>query len=296
MPDAAPPDDVPIVAELCDFIRTNLAAPLTLSALGRRAGMSPAHLQRVFKRVVGVSPRQFADACRLDHLKAGLKGGTTVTTALVDAGYGSSSRLYERAAGQLGMTPREYQRGGPAAAVRYATAACDLGRVVLAATDRGVCAISLGGTDDELVSFLQAEFPAARLAQDDAGLHEWLAELLRHLGGGQPHLDLPLDVRATAFQRRVWEELRRIPYGQTRTYKQVAEAVGRPRAVRAVARACATNPASVVIPCHRVVGSDGQLTGYRWGLSRKQKLLEREKEAGFTAEGAEGAEKKSVKR
>lgn len=289
MPVPAPPDDVPIVADLCAFIRANLDVSLTLAALGRRAGMSPAHLQRVFKRVAGVSPRQFADACRLDRLKAGLKGGSTVTTAMTAAGYGSSSRLYERAAGQLGMTPKEYQQGGPAAVVRYATAACDLGRVVLAATGRGVCAISLGDSDADLTAFLRAEFPAARLDRDDAGLAAWLGELLRHLGGDRPHLDLPLDVRATAFQRRVWEELRRIPYGETRTYKEVAEAVGAPRAVRAVARACATNPASVVIPCHRVVGSDGKLTGYRWGLSRKRKLLERETgRTAFTAEDAEG--------
>jgi AraC family transcriptional regulator of adaptative response/methylated-DNA-[protein]-cysteine methyltransferase len=268
---------VPIVAELCAFIRANPDARPTLAALARRAGMSPGHLQRVFKRVAGVSPRQFADACRLDRLKAGLRGGEDVTTAMYAAGYGSSSRLYERAGDQLGMTPGTYRKGGPAEVIRYATAGCDLGRVVLAATSRGVCAVSLADTDDELAAFLAAEFPAARLDRDDAGLRGWLEELLRHLAGEQPHLGLPLDVRATAFQRRVWEELRRIPYGETRTYAEVAAAVGSPAAVRAVARACATNPASVVIPCHRVVGSDGKLTGYRWGLARKQKLLEREK-------------------
>lgn len=278
MPVPATADDaVPIVAELCAFIRRNPDAPATLAALGRRAGMSPGHLQRVFKRVAGVSPRQFADACRLDRLKSGLREGEDVTTALHAAGYGSASRLYERAGDQLGMTPGDYRRGAPAQTIRYATAGCDLGRVVLAATDRGVCAVSLADTDDDLVAFLAAEFPAATLARDDAGLRGWLEELLRHLAGDQPHLDLPLDVRATAFQRRVWEELRRIPYGQTRTYAAVAAAVGAPAAVRAVARACATNPAAVVVPCHRVVGSDGKLTGYRWGLGRKQKLLEQEK-------------------
>ncbi|MBX9584006.1 MAG: methylated-DNA--[protein]-cysteine S-methyltransferase [Gemmataceae bacterium] len=274
---AADDGAVPIVAELCLFIRAHPDARPTLAALARRAGMSPGHLQRVFKRVAGVSPRQFADACRLDRLKAGLREGEDVTTALYAAGYGSSSRLYERAAGQLGMTPGTYRKGGPAEVIRYATAGCDLGRVVLAATARGVCAVSLADTDDELAGFLGAEFPAARLDRDDAGLRGWLEELLRHLAGDQPHLGLPLDVRATAFQRRVWEELRRIPYGETRTYAEVAAAVGSPAAVRAVARACATNPASVVIPCHRVVGSDGKLTGYRWGLARKQKLLERER-------------------
>ncbi len=278
MPDPVQDDDgtVPIIAEICEHIRANLDASLTLAALGRRAGMSAAHFQRVFKRIVGVSPRQFTDACRLDRLKAGLKEGGTVTTAMMEAGYGSSSRLYERAGDQLGMTPGEYQKGGPAVVVRFAIATCELGRVILAATDRGVCAISLGDSDDDLTAFLRDEFPSAELRRDDPGLRDWLDDLLRHLAGGQPHLELPLDVRATAFQRQVWEELRRIPYGQTRTYKQVAEAVGRPTAVRAVARACATNPTSVVVPCHRVVGSDGKLTGYRWGLDRKRQLLERE--------------------
>ena len=274
MPDS---DSVALIGELCEFIRANPDGPHTLASLGRQARLSPAHLQRVFKRVVGVSPRQFADACRLDRLKTGLKGGETVTTAMFAAGYGSSSRLYERAHGQLGMTPGEYRIGGLHATVRYATAKCDLGRVLLAATDLGVCAVSLGDTDTDLTDFLRTEFPAATLTRDDAGLAQWLAELLRHLAGSAPHPDLPLDVRGTAFQRRVWEELRKIPYGQTRTYREVAEALGEPTAVRAVARACATNPASVVIPCHRVVGSDGSLRGYRWGLNRKRKLLEKER-------------------
>lgn len=280
MPDTAAADDgtVPLIAEVCDFIRGNLESSLTLAVLGRRAGMSPAHLQRVFKRVVGVSPRQFADACRLDRLKTGLKGGRTVTTAMIAAGYGSSSRLYEKAAGQLGMTPGEYRDGGPAVAIRFATAECDLGRVLLAATDRGVCWLNFGDTDDEMEAALRAEFPAAVVEGHDPQCAAWLAEVLRHLAGRQPHLELPLDVRATAFQRRVWEALRQIPYGQTRTYQQVAAAIGEPTAARAVARACATNPASVVIPCHRVVGSDGQLRGYRWGVARKKKLLAQEKE------------------
>jgi len=268
---------VSLIADVCEFIRDNPETPHTLARLGRQAGLSPAHLQRVFKRVVGVSPRQFADACRLDRLKSGLKGGESVTTAMFAAGYGSSSRLYEKAAGQLGMTPGEYQKGGSRATIRYATAACHLGRVLLAATDRGVCAVSLADKDAELRGFLESEFPAAELERDDAGLADWLAALLRHISGDVPHLDLPLDVRATAFQRRVWEELRKIPYGETRTYQQVAEAIGEPTAARAVARACATNPASVVIPCHRVVGSDGGLRGYRWGLARKKKLLAGEK-------------------
>jgi len=269
---------VPIIGESCSFIRTNLDRTWTLAELARKAGMSAAHFQRTFKRIVGVSPRQYADACRLDSLKQHLKAGRTVTRSIVGAGYGSSSRLYERAGSQLGMTPRQYQNGAPNAVIRHATAACELGRVLLAATDRGICALALGDTDDDLDAFLAAEFPGAELRRDNSGLAAWLEQVLRHLAGDEPHLDLPLDVRATAFQRKVWEELRRIPYGETRTYQQVAQALGQPRAVRAVARACATNPASIVIPCHRVVGAGGKLTGYRWDIRRKKRLLERERD------------------
>jgi AraC family transcriptional regulator of adaptative response/methylated-DNA-[protein]-cysteine methyltransferase len=274
---AADGHTVAVIRSLCEYIRTREEGPPTLAALGKRAGMSPAHLQRVFKRVVGVSPRQYADACRLDRLKSGLKEGETVTTALYAAGYGSSSRLYEKAAGQLGMTPGEYQKGGLQAAIRYTTARCALGRILMAATERGICAVSLGDADAELLAFLQEEFPAATHTRDDAGLARWLEELVLRTEGEAPHLDLPLDVRATAFQRRVWEELTHIPRGETRTYRQLAESLGEPKAVRAVARACATNPVSVVVPCHRVIGSDGGLRGYRWGLNRKKKLLENEK-------------------
>ncbi len=277
MPTAAPDaDTVSLVADLCDHIRAHLETPLTLAELGRQAGFSPAHLQRVFKRVVGVSPRQFADACRLDRLKHKLKGGDTVTTAMTAAGYGSSSRLYERATDQLGMTPGQYRKGG-AVAIRFTTAKCPLGRVILAATPKGICWLSFGDTDKEMVSALRIEFPKATVARADAELAPWLTELQRHFAGEQPHLDLPLDVRATAFQRRVWDALLAIPYGETRSYKQVAEAIGSPTAVRAVARACATNPVAVVVPCHRVIGSDGKLTGYAGGLHRKKKLLDAEK-------------------
>jgi AraC family transcriptional regulator of adaptative response/methylated-DNA-[protein]-cysteine methyltransferase len=175
------------------------------------------------------------------------------------------------------MTPATYRRGAAAVAIRYTAADCPLGRLLLAGTERGVCAVYLGDDDAALEAELRREFPAAEVSRDPDGLDPWVAEVVRHLRGAQPHLDLPLDVRATAFQCRVWEELRKIPYGSTRTYRQVAEALGRPSAVRAVARACATNPVSLVIPCHRVVRGDGGLGGYRWGLSRKQALLDREK-------------------
>jgi AraC family transcriptional regulator of adaptative response/methylated-DNA-[protein]-cysteine methyltransferase len=269
-------DSVALIGSLCEFIRSNPDGPPTLAVLGRQAGMSAAHLQRIFKRVVGISPRQFADACRLDRLKNGLKKGESVTTAMFAAGYGSSSRLYEKAAGQLGMTPGRYRKGGIQTTIRYTTAPCSLGRVILAATDKGVCAISLGNTDAELSAFLDEEFPNSTRERDDTGLAKWLKELLKRLSGEAPHIELPLDIQATAFQRRVLKELENIPIGETRTYREVAEAIGKPTAVRAVARACATNPVSVVIPCHRVIGSDGGLRGYRWGLDRKKKLLANE--------------------
>ena len=276
-PDQTSPADpqIELVRRLCRLIESRPEQNLTLADLGAEVGLSPAHLQRTFKRVTGISPRQYADACRLGRLKARLRDRSTVTRALYEAGYGSSSRLYERASSQLGMTPATYRRGAPAVAIRYTLADCPLGRLLLAATDRGVCAVYLG-EEGHLTAELRREYPAAELSRDDETLRPWLADLLDHLSGQQPHLDLPLDVRATAFQWRVWQELRKIPYGSTRTYLEVAEALGRPTAARAVARACATNPVSVVIPCHRVVRGDGGLGGYRWGLGRKRALLERE--------------------
>ncbi|VTR92220.1 family transcriptional regulator : Transcriptional regulator, AraC family OS=Ktedonobacter racemifer DSM 44963 GN=Krac_3207 PE=4 SV=1: HTH_18: DNA_binding_1 [Gemmata massiliana] len=272
MPTVADPDTVSLVADLCDYIRANLETPLTLSHLGKQAGFSPAHLQRVFKRVVGLSPRRFADACRLDRLKTKLKGGDTVTTAMTAAGYGSSSRLYERAADQLGMTPGQYQKGGPVT-IRFTTAKCDLGWVLLAATEKGICWLSFADSVVQAETALRAEFPAAAVDRNDGELEPWLTELQRHLAGDQPHIELPLDVRATAFQRRVWDALLAIPYGETRSYREVAEAIGAPTAARAVARACATNPVAVIVPCHRVIGTDGKLHGYAGGVHRKKKLL-----------------------
>jgi AraC family transcriptional regulator of adaptative response/methylated-DNA-[protein]-cysteine methyltransferase len=274
---------VETVRRVCRHIEANLETPLTLAALGEQASLSPAHLQRLFKRITGVSPRQYADACRLALLKTRLKERRTVTMALYEAGYGSSSRLYERAATQLGMTPATYQHGGRAVTIRYLLTDSPLGRLLLAATERGVCAVCLGDRDADLEAALRREYPAATIARDDAELQAWAGELLEHLHGRQPHLDLPLDVRATAFQWRVWQALRAIPYGGTRTYSEIAEAVGNSKAARAVARACATNPAAVVIPCHRVVREDGGLGGYRWGLGRKETLLAQEKETAETA-------------
>jgi AraC family transcriptional regulator of adaptative response/methylated-DNA-[protein]-cysteine methyltransferase len=270
---------VELVRHICRHIETHLESAITLDALGAQARMSPCHLQRVFKRVMGITPRQYADACRLGVLKSRLKERRTVTMAMMEAGYGSSSRLYERASSQLGMTPGTYQRGGTAMQIRYTIAACPLGRLLLAGTERGICAVYLGDDDAKLAAELSREFPAAEVGRDDEGLMEWVGALVNHLNGQQPHLDLPLDVQATAFQWRVWQELQAIPYGSTRSYSEIARALGQPTAARAVARACATNPVSLVIPCHRVVREGGGLGGYRWGLHRKQALLDHEKEA-----------------
>ena len=266
-----------LVKRVCGYIEANFDEPLTLAALSGHVNISPYHLQRTFKRVVGITPHQFVRARRLSTLKSQLREGRGVTTALYEAGYGSSSRLYEEAAAGLGMTPATYRRGGRGMRIGYTIVDCPLGRLLVGATDRGICAVSLGEADGQLEAALRAEYPAAEVRRDDGGLGEWVNALLRHLNGDQPDLRLPLDVQGTGFQRRVWEQLRAIPYGNVRTYGQIAGELGRPKAARAVGRACATNPVSVVIPCHRAVGGDGSLVGYRWGLERKRLLLERER-------------------
>jgi AraC family transcriptional regulator of adaptative response/methylated-DNA-[protein]-cysteine methyltransferase len=265
-----------LVRRACRLLEEDLEATPTLSELGAALDVSPAHLQRLFKRFLGLSPRQYAEACRTGRLKQRLREAKTVTTALYEVGFGSSRGLYERATTHLGMTPGTYRRGGKGMRLCYTLADCPLGRLLLAATERGVSAVYLGDRDAALTQALVREYPAAIIERDDKVLRDWLEALLAHLRGQQPHLLLPLDVRATAFQWRVWQELQKIPAGSTRTYGEVAEALGQPTAARAVARACATNPVSVVIPCHRVIRGDGDLGGYRWGLSRKRALLELE--------------------
>lgn len=290
------------VARVCREIEARVQADLgmdkrsdtqlTLAALGAIAGLGPHQLDRAFRGAMGITPRQYADAQRMRRLKSRLKSGDNVTTALYEAGYGSSSRLYERAPSHLGMTPASYGRGGAGMQIHYTIVGSPLGRLLVGATDRGISAIYLGESDGMLRAALRKEYPRADLFLDSsardlkspagggrASLTGWIGKILAHLRGQEPHLDLPTDVQATAFQRRVWEELRRIPYGTTRTYTEVASAIGRPAATRAVARACATNPVSVVVPCHRVVRQDGSLAGYRWGVSRKRALLEKEEQA-----------------
>jgi AraC family transcriptional regulator of adaptative response/methylated-DNA-[protein]-cysteine methyltransferase len=265
-----------VVEQVCRVLAEPCDKPPTLDELARQFHVSPAHLQRAFKRIVGVSPRQYADEQRLGRFKQQLKAGEPVTHALYESGYGSSSTVYEQAVTQLGMTPTAYKSGGMDARIVYSVAPCALGHLLVAMTERGVCAVRLGDSEAALEATLRDEFPAAVIARDDEQLRSTMAMLLDYLRGEQPHLDLPLDIRATAFQRRVWEALRAIPYGSTRSYREVAEAIGQPKAVRAVAHACAANPVALVVPCHRVVGSDGSLHGYRWGVERKRALLEQE--------------------
>jgi AraC family transcriptional regulator of adaptative response/methylated-DNA-[protein]-cysteine methyltransferase len=249
----------------------------SLASLARLFGGSPFHLQRNFKRLVGLTPRQFAEACRLRKVKAGLRDGLAVTTAVVHAGYGSSSRFYERAASKLGMPPARYRQGAAGARIRYAVVPSPLGRLLVAATDAGVCAVAMGDDDGALMRALEAEYPAATISRDDEALAVWTERVVSHLEGKIPRLELPLDVRAPAFQWQVWNALAAIPRGETKTYSQVAAGIGRPAASRAVARACATNPVALAIPCHRVVPAAGGVGGYRWGPALKRRLLEREK-------------------
>jgi len=266
-----------LVRRACRQIDENGEERLTLKALGAAVGASPFHLQRTFKRVTGVSPRQYAEARRLGALKSNLRRKDSVTMSLYEAGYGSSSRLYERSSERMGMTPGAYRAGGEGAEIRYAMARTPIGPVLVGATARGICSVKLGKSERALVEELRAEFPAAAIRRDREGLKRWVGGLVRHLEGRDPQLDLPLDVRGTAFQWRVWEALRAIPYGETRSYRDIARAVGKPRAARAVGRACATNPAGIIIPCHRAVREGGGLGGYAWGLPLKERLLETER-------------------
>jgi len=278
---AAPDPGVSLVRTVCRLIDAHPDRPASLSTLSVQAGVTSHRLLRTFQRVLGISPRQYRDARRLDRFKTELRSRRRVSPALYEAGYGSTSRVYEKAHAQLGMTPATYSRGAPGTRIAFTVVPCALGPLLVATTARGICRVSLGSDAQQLEAGLAAEFPAAELHRDRAALAAALAVLLRYLDGRAEPLDLPLDVRATAFQRRVWEALRRIPYGATRSYTEIARAIGKPSATRAVARACATNPAALVIPCHRVVRADRGLGGYRWGVARKAALLEQER-AGTT--------------
>ncbi|MGE5109701.1 MAG: bifunctional DNA-binding transcriptional regulator/O6-methylguanine-DNA methyltransferase Ada [Acidobacteriaceae bacterium] len=270
------PREQGIVHRVSEYIRTHLDDKLDLAVLAKIAGVSPFALHRRFKSELGISPRQFVESCRLGILKNGLKKGANVTRAMMDAGYSSTSRLYEQAQPKLGMAPRQYAAGADGLTIRYTTVNTKLGEVVVASTEKGICCVQfLDGNAAEVA--LGTEFPRAMLVREDKPSKE-IAEVIRSLASGNPvRLSLPVDLRGTLFQQQVWHELRKIPAGSTRSYAQVAEAVGRPTATRAVARACATNRVAMIVPCHRVVRGDGNLSGYRWGADRKRALLQAEK-------------------
>ena len=271
------------IRRVCDYIREHLDEPLPLALLARQAGLSPFHFQRNFKALVGVTPKQFVEARRMESLKANLRQQASVTEAIYETGFGSSSRVYERADTQLGMTPAQYRRGGAGVEITYAGAACVLGRMMLGATDRGLCFLQFGETDGELLAMLEKEYPRASLSALEQPysreFEEWMGALQQHLAGTKPTLDVPLDLQATGFQLKVWRYLQGIPYGSVQSYGEVAQGLGQPSAARAVARACASNRVALVIPCHRVIRGTGEMGGYRWGVERKRTLLDTERGA-----------------
>ncbi len=275
------PDGQPRATQAIERVRAHIDAHiderLTLAELSAVAGLSPSHLQKAWKAALGLSPRDYVRLRRSERFKAQVRTGRSVTDALYEAGYGSGSRLYSDANARLGMTPGAYKRGGAGETVRFSTAGSPFGRLLAASTERGLCAVQLGESDAALEAALRKDYPRAEVVRDDGVLKPTLAAILAHLDGGVPRLDLPVDVAATAFQWRVWRTLQRIPYGETRSYAEVARQLGQARAVRAVARACASNRVALVVPCHRVVRADGEAGGYRWGASRKRRLLAREK-------------------
>ncbi len=248
----------------------------TVDELSSELNVSSGHLQKTFKSMIGLSPKEVMDMMRIENFKQNVKE-TDVTTSLYDSGFGSSRSLYEKAGERLGMTPAVYKKGGKGMKISYAIVDSPLGKLMVAATERGICAVSFGENSEELRGELEREFFAATVEVDDAKLKDAVNAILKGMRGERTILSLPVDVRASAFQMRVWAELRKIPYGETRTYGQIAETLGNPKAVRAVARACATNPVAIVTPCHRVIAADGKLSGYKWGIERKAKLLAREK-------------------
>lgn len=276
-------DETALMQQLCRLIETGAEDAMTLDALAAKAGMSPFHLQRRFRAVIGVSPKEYHQSCRLKKLKKGLKEKASVTEAIYDAGYNSSSRVYGKIDESLGMTPRQYRQRGEQAVISYAAAKTSLGRVMIAATDRGICFIQFADSDTELLKLLKTEFPAAQLTPMNAAgekeFTKWMKAVNAYLSEDTAALDLPLDIRGTAFQAKVWKYLQKIPAGKPQSYAQVAKSIGRPSASRAVARACATNRIAIAIPCHRVIRGDGAISGYKWGVARKRKLLDIESKA-----------------
>jgi AraC family transcriptional regulator, regulatory protein of adaptative response / methylated-DNA-[protein]-cysteine methyltransferase len=269
------------IRDACRYMEHHSDEPLRLDDLAERANMSRYHFARSFKSIVGVTPKQYLAGVRLRNLKNGLAEAKPIDAAIYDAGYGSPSRVYEGAAANLGMTPAQYRRAGAGISISHATLDTPAGLMMIAATDRGICFVGFGDSETQLVERLRGEYRNAAIEpmrdREHPQFKAWVEAIARHLRGEQPHLDLPLDIRATAFQMRVWKYLQHIPYGDVHSYAEVATAIGAPKAARAVARACAANPAAVVIPCHRVIRTDGAAGGYRWGLPRKRALIDGER-------------------
>jgi AraC family transcriptional regulator of adaptative response/methylated-DNA-[protein]-cysteine methyltransferase len=271
----APDPQIQAVKRACERIETAEEAP-KLAELAASAGLSPYHFHRVFKAITGVTPKAYAAETRARRAAVKLRTAETVTEAIYDAGFNSSSRFYENTDARLGMTPGAVRRGGAGVVIRFAVGEASLGAVLVAATDKGVCTITLGDDPDVLVRDLQDRFPHAEFKGGDAEFERMVAEVVGLVEAPGQRLDLPLDIRGTAFQQKVWAALQAIPPGKTATYAEIARAIGQPTAVRAVAQACGANPLAVAIPCHRVVRADGDLSGYRWGVERKRKLIDRE--------------------
>jgi AraC family transcriptional regulator of adaptative response/methylated-DNA-[protein]-cysteine methyltransferase len=266
---------VETILKACQLLETE--EDITLENLSGKLNISSFHLQRTFKKIIGISPKKYVEQSRMEKFKEEINSGREVTDAMYEAGFSSSSRLYEKAQEKLGMTPKTYQKKGKGMKIKWTITDCDLGRLLVARTEKGVCGVKFGDDDGELFEDLKNEYQAAEISEDKDKLKDYVKAILAHLSGKKPNLDLPIDVRATAFQMQVWETLRKIPYGETLSYKEVAEKIGNEKAVRAVAGACAKNRVALVIPCHRVIGSNGKMSGYRWGVERKKRLLEKEK-------------------
>jgi AraC family transcriptional regulator of adaptative response/methylated-DNA-[protein]-cysteine methyltransferase len=267
-----------LVEKARELLEQHTEKQLSLSELSQALHISPSYLHRVFKSQTGLTPRQYAAAQRLSQFKERVKNGEPVVSAMYSAGFGSSSRLYEHAAQTLGMTPATYRKGGLGMDIDYTIMDTFLGKILIAGTHQGICRVAFGDNEVQMSDDLQNEYPAAHISRNDGGLKTWTDIIAGYFNGDRTDLTLPLDIQATAFQQRVWEALRQIPYGSTRTYADIAQAIGNPHAARAVASACASNPVALVTPCHRVVRSDGETGGYRWGEERKQALLSRERQ------------------
>jgi AraC family transcriptional regulator of adaptative response/methylated-DNA-[protein]-cysteine methyltransferase len=267
--------------QVCRYIESHSDEPLKIGELAALVGMNRFHLQRVFKSAIGLTPKQYLDAVRLKQFKKGLKEADDVAEAVFGAGYGSSSRVYEKADTRLGMTPNQYRQGGRGVKITHTTITSPLGFIMIAATDRGLCFLQFGDSRTSLLRMLENEYPEAGISTMPKPYHpdfqKWVDALNAYLAGTEPHLHLPVDIRATAFQIRVWNYLQSIPYGEVRSYQEVAAGIGQPTAVRAVANACSRNRVALVIPCHRVIRSTGELGGYRWGLARKRVLIDQER-------------------